>query len=261
MFDNLPAPSRPGRVLLLDEHASHARAMASELEQLGFRMECASDPEAALRRAVNANGPDLVLLQRRRDGRIGVPFVIRLRTVSPLPCVLRALGADDEWDRIAALEAGADDYATAQMSLRELAARLRRVLNRSGLREEESRPALPTPVEVEELELAEGIRLSVRRREAYTPDEAPCQLTSAEFELLHMLVRAAGQPVSREAMSAAVLRRPHYPEDRALDNLVLRVRRKLGGSGTSEALIKAVRGVGYAFTGLPVRRELEVRAS
>jgi DNA-binding response OmpR family regulator len=249
MFDSLPMLSRPGRILLLDEHLSHGRAMAGELEQLGFRMDWQTDADSALRRANSSTPPDLVLLQRRRDGRIGVPFLIRLRASSRLPCVFRALGMDDEWDRIAALEAGADDYATATMSLREVAARLRRVLARAAM-DEAARPPLPAPVEAEDVELEEGLRLSVRRRDVYTPDNLPCELTSAEFELLHLLVRAGGQPVSREAMSASVLRRPHYPEDRALDNLVLRVRRKLGGSGTSETLIKAVRGVGYAFTGL-----------
>lgn len=255
MFDSTQPLSRVGHILLLDEHAAHGRAMAAELDQLGFRTECQTDPEAALRRATGEQGPDLVLLQRRRDGRIGVPFLLKLRAVSRLPCVFRALGVDDEWDRIAALEAGADDYATSSMSLRELAARLRRVLDRAVIppAPEEALPVL-AGAEAEDAELAEGLRLSVRRRDVFTANDEPCQLTSAEFELLHILVRAGGAPVSRETASALVLRRPHYPEDRALDNLVLRVRRKLGGNSTAETLIKAVRGVGYAFTGFPDRR-------
>ncbi len=257
MFDNLPTSPRAARILLLDDQPAQGRSVAGALDQLGFRSEHLPDPEAVLKRALAAPAPDLVLLQRRRDGRSGVPFLMRLRAASATPCVFRALGADDEWDRIAALEAGADDYVTACMGMRELAARLRRVLERAAIRDEEARVPVPGPTAPEELELAAGVTLSVRRRDVFLHNRSACDLTSAEFELLHVLVRAAGHPVSRDALAAAVLRRPHYPEDRALDNLVLRLRRKLASADPSDCLIKAVRGIGYAFTGLVVRREAE----
>jgi DNA-binding response OmpR family regulator len=89
----------------------------------------------------------------------------------------------------------------------------------------------------------------VEQRELFGPDGQPRYLTAAEFELLQLLVRAQGTPVPRETMSQAVLRRPYHPEDRALDNLVLRLRRKLEDENSSTPIIKAVRGVGYVFIG------------
>jgi DNA-binding response OmpR family regulator len=95
----------------------------------------------------------------------------------------------------------------------------------------------------------DGWRLCLRQRELFAPDGAARNLTSAEFELLQILVRQQGAPVQRDGLSLAVLRRPYHPEDRALDNLILRLRRKLGDDGETPRLIKSVRGVGYVFVG------------
>jgi DNA-binding response OmpR family regulator len=98
-------------------------------------------------------------------------------------------------------------------------------------------------------EIPAGWRLCLKQRELFAPDGAARHLTSAEFELMQTLLRQQGMPVHRDALSLQVLRRPHHPEDRALDNLVLRLRRKLGDEGANARLIKSVRGVGYVFTG------------
>jgi DNA-binding response OmpR family regulator len=136
---------------------------------------------------------------------------------------------------VQALEAGADDYVPSGTSARELLARIRTVLRRVRIES-------PAPAK-------SGWRICLRQRELFAPDGQPRNLTSAEFELMQMLVRQQGAPVQRDALSLAVLRRPYHPEDRALDNLILRLRRKLGDEGASARLIKSVRGVGYVFVG------------
>ncbi|HEV7265006.1 MAG TPA: response regulator transcription factor [Falsiroseomonas sp.] len=182
-----------------------------------------------------ANPPWLLVLHRRVKAEPDLSTLRRLRAISPVPAILRAMDTDDEHDRVLALEAGADDYVASGTSARELLARIRTVLRRSRIES----PAVSRS----------GWRLCLRQRELFTPDGAARNLTSAEFELMQILVRQQGGPVQRDALSLAVLRRPYHPEDRALDNLVLRLRRKLGDDGASAKLIKSVRGVGYVFVG------------
>lgn len=222
------------RIIVLDTLAEAADT-AAYLTRHGLVAEPARDLESLLRRLA-ANPPALVLLQRRLRTEPGLAALRRLRAVSPVPVILRAMDADDELERVLALELGADDYLRERTSLRELLARIRSVLRRA-------RGAMPAANDTL------GWQLCSRRRELFGPDGTPCHLTSAEFDLLHNLARQQGQPVARDALALAVLRRPHQPEDRALDNLVLRLRRKLGDDGASARLIKSVRGIGYVFTG------------
>jgi DNA-binding response OmpR family regulator len=225
------------RIFLIDEHPEESAALAAYLGANGFVTEVWSEAEPALRRLAD-QPPWLILFQRRVRGQIGLQLLRRIRAVSPVPLILRAVGADDELDRILALEIGADDYVPSGMSARELLARIRCVLRRArGI------------ASFAEAAPARRWRLCVESRELFGPDQQPRNLTAAEFELLQLLVRAQGTPVARETMSQAVLRRPYHPEDRALDNLVLRLRRKLEEEASSAQTIKAVRGVGYVFIG------------
>ena len=79
------------------------------------------------------------------------------------------------------------------------------------------------------------------------PDGSECLLTTAEFDLMHLLAESIGKPVSREVIASKVFRRPFRAEDRTVDNLVLRLRRKLGT--TQQDSIKTIRGAGYLFAG------------
>lgn len=190
----------------------------------------------ALLARLHRQPPDLVLLRHAPGDRRVLEALRALRAVSDLPCVLQPAGADESELRILAFEAGADDWLPASTTPREILGRIGAVLRRSGPR---SGPAM------------HGWRLSVARRELYTPGGARCHLTAAEFRLLELLVRSR-QAVNRDELSQMVCRRAYFPGDRAIDGLVMRLRRKLEGEG-DEPVIKAVRGVGYAFVGFPER--------
>jgi DNA-binding response OmpR family regulator len=144
---------------------------------------------------------------------------------------------------VAALEAGADDYLHPGMATVEAVARIRAVLRRSGLG-----PMAPQPVAAAAPEAtAPGVwRLVPEDRCILAPDGTVHRLTGVEFELLRLLTAAAGEPVDREIICRQVFRRPWRPEDRSVDDLVKRLRRK-----TDPLAIQAVRGVGYA---MPRRR-------
>jgi DNA-binding response OmpR family regulator len=222
------------RILLVDPGQEEASALSTYLETHGIGSEVVPGGEAALRR-VAASPPRLVLLHRRVRAEPGLDLLRRMRAVTAVPMILRAMDADDEVERVLAIEIGADDYLRQDTSPREVLARIRGLLRRGR--------------SVVRGEAPGGWRLCLRSRELFAPDGEPRHLTSAEFELLQSLARQQGMPVPRDVLSLAVLRRAHHPEDRALDNLVLRLRRKLGGEEEGARLIKSVRGVGYVFVG------------
>jgi two-component system OmpR family response regulator len=230
------------RILLADSEAAEAANLASFLVRQGLAAECWPAGEPLLQQVL-MQPPALVLLHRRVRAEADHGLLRRLRATSAVPVVLRAMDGDDEVDRVLALEIGADDYLRQDTGPREVLARIRSVLRRVRLApmREEARP---------------GWRLCLRSRELFTPDGSPRHLTSAEFELLQGLARQQGMPVHRDALSLSVLRRPYHPEDRALDNIVLRLRRKLGDDGAAARLIKSVRGIGYVFVGFDVVPDL-----
>lgn len=224
------------RIVLIDANKEEGTALAAYLGTHGLATEAWSAPDVFLPRLAT-NPPWLVLLHRRLRIEPDLRALRRLRAVSPVPTILRAMDADDEADRVLALEIGADDYLPSGTSMRELLARIRTVLRRA-------RSPSPQPTDSKD-----GWRLCLHKRELIASDGTARNLTSAEFELIKLLCRHQGTPLHRDALSLAVLRRPYHPEDRALDNLILRLRRKLGDDGASARLIKSVRGVGYVFIG------------
>jgi DNA-binding response OmpR family regulator len=139
-------------------------------------------------------------------------------------------------DRILGLELGADDYLPKPFNPRELVARIRAILRRTqGLGD------------AKQLVLqAGGIELDTATRTVRQAG-VPVELTSVEFGLLEMLLRSAGQVVTREKLAATVLGRKFAPFDRSIDMHVSKVRKKLGDTGGTEDLIKTVRGSGYIF--------------
>jgi DNA-binding response OmpR family regulator len=202
------------------------------IDSSGALVEFFPEP-AALLASIRRQAPDIVLLHHRSGDRLVLETVKRIRAMSAVPCLLRCVRGDDAGLRVAALEAGADDCLSASVTQPELLARMRAVLRRSA----------PTQAE------HEGWRLSIDKRDLFTPSGLPCQLTGAEFDLLRSLMQG-GRTMTRDELSVRVFRRPYTAADRAVDNLVARLRRKLERDPTMP-VIKAVRGVGYAFVGFP----------
>jgi DNA-binding response OmpR family regulator len=155
-----------------------------------------------------------------------------LRRASSMPCALVAATPLPAGDRVAALEAGADEILDPATPFPEAVARVRSMLRRSG------GPADAVPCRARGgWSLLAGVRL-VRG-----PDGDSHRLTAAEFDLLRLLAAAPGRAVGRDAISLEAFRRPWRPDDRAVDGLVKRLRRKLGPDS-----ILTSRGLGYALT-------------
>ncbi len=234
-----PAPN----VLIVEDDEALAEEMALTLSDYGMRPTTAATWEAAIA-AVEASAPDLVVLDQRLGRVDTLPRIGTLRALTDAP-VLILTGNRAETDRIVALEIGADDFLLKPISGRELVARIRAHLRRvqqtrQPEKEREKEPDQPQP--------GNWTLLTVER-ELRRGDGSVVPLTGAEFDLLAVLAEAPGHPVDRETLTKRVLRRPWRPDDRALDNLVMHLRRKLGPGG--ERAITAIRSQGYVFTGFP----------
>lgn len=232
-------------IAVFDQDRSDGEIAAGYLAQNGFPAEVYGGTESLLRR-LEQMPPRLVLLHWTDLSRGPAMDVVRqVRGVSDVPCILRAGQPDNVTDRVEALESGVDDWISADVTIREVLARIRAVLRRAGepARTRADAPAHPP------LAARGHWRLSPHRRELYAPGGEACGLTSAEFDMLQTLVQQRGEPVSRDVLSQAIFRRPWYPMDRGVDNVAARLRKKLEGRSRNPQVVKPVRSIGYVFTG------------
>ncbi len=164
------------------------------------------------------------------------PAILRqLREHTRLPAVI--LGNRDDISPVTMLEAGADDVLDRALPLRAVLARIRAILRRAEWGIAQGSRSV----------VVNGWRLQADRRQLLRPDGSECPLTTAEFDLMQLLLEHRGRAVDRDTIADVVFHRPFRAEDRTVDNLVLRLRRKLGATG--QAAVKTVRGAGYMFVG------------
>ena len=221
---------------MVEDEESITEPLAEALEREGFDTRVAGTVEAALEEA-RRELPDLVLLDVMLPDGSGYDVCRELRRSSEVPIImLTARG--EETDRVVGLELGADDYVVKPFSAREVVARIRAVLRRSGATREQP----SGPLEVGEL------RLDPDRRNA-TLDGAEVDLTRREFELLELLMREAGSVVTRERLIDEVWDVNWFGSTKTLDVHVSSLRRKLGEDSAAPRFIHTVRGVGFRLAG------------
>ncbi len=219
--------------MLVDDDVELGQAMREYFARRRLDLEAVHDPARGLLRALEGRH-DLILLDVMMPGLDGLELLRRLRLTSQVP-VIMLTAKTRQMDRVAGLDAGADDYLPKPFGPEELLARIRAVLRRTG------HPGRAGAVEGR-LE-ADGITLIPGAREVRS-DGIAVEVTSIEYDILEFLIRSAGRTSTREAMTAAIYRRKVSPFDRALDMHVSNLRKKLGPKGAS---IRTVRGVGYHF--------------
>jgi two-component system, OmpR family, response regulator CpxR len=224
------------RILVIDDDIELCELVAEYLEPDGYQVETVSDSLAGLDRARSGEHALLVLdvMMPRLNG---LDLLRRLRTTSSLPVLmLTARGRDV--DRIIGLELGADDYLPKPFNPDELGARIRAILRRT-------RQAAATK---SERLLIDDLELDTRARTVRRGGER-LELTTVEFDLLSLFLRAPGIVLTREELSQQVLGREFNPLDRSIDTHVSNLRRKLGPSRQGLERIKSVRGAGYLYAG------------
>jgi two-component system, OmpR family, response regulator CpxR len=226
------SPRATKSVLLIDDDVELGQAMLEFFARRQIELEVVHDARRGLARALGGRH-ELVLLDVMMPGLDGLELLGMLRRTSQVP-VIMLTARTRQIDRVAGLDAGADDYLPKPFGPEELLARIRAVLRRT------SQP--PTSGEVLEVS---GITLLTGAREVRCEGEI-VGVTSIEYEIFEILIRSAGRTVTREAMTSAIYQRRVSPFDRALDMHVSNLRKKLGPKGS---LIRTVRGSGYLFSG------------
>ncbi|HKI05780.1 MAG TPA: response regulator transcription factor [Thermoanaerobaculia bacterium] len=230
---NRPPATNP-RVLVIDDDEGLNALLTEYLAQFGFAVRSAAHPEEGLR-ALKVDPPDIVVLDVMLPGMDGLAVCRKIREASRIPIVmLTARGS--VMDRILGLELGADDYLPKPFEPRELVARLQAVLRRGAA------AAGGESVRIGALEVnfaTCSVRLEGR----------PLTLTTAELELLGLLVRNRGRVLSRERILDETRGIDWEAYDRSIDVLVSRLRQKLGDDPRRPAFIRTVRGAGYSFIG------------
>ena len=231
----------PARLLLIDDDRKLVRLLTSYLQSQGFEVGAAYDGAEGIAR-IRAEEWDLVVLDVMLPRVDGFGVLRQLRECSAVP-VLMLTGRGAEDDLVTGFEGGADDYIPKTTSARELTVRIRALLRRAALREQEEGRINSGPqqsIEVGTLSLnPEARRVLVAG--------APVSLTSLEFELLAALMKNRGRVRSREQLMNEVQDRKFDSFDRSIDVHIASLRRKLGDDSRSARFIRTVRGIGYVL--------------
>jgi two-component system, OmpR family, response regulator len=238
--DNLM--SVPRHVLICDEERESRSALAAHLEHHGYRVSVTAGN--ALTRTLERARIDLVILGVQL-GEDGLRAFRGLRAASDVPLVILA-HRGDEVDRIVGLEMGADDYLVKPVNPRELLARLRNILRRTGA------GAAPAPSRAR-LFRFDGWRLDSVARQLWHPDGQPAALRSSEYRVLASLLAHGNRVVSRLELIELARGRDPQPFDRSVDVRISRLRQVLGDDARGPRIIKTVHGEGYVI-GVPVER-------
>ena len=223
-------------ILVVDDDPRICRLISRGLRREGFSVHTAGCG-AEMRRALDDIRPDLVLLDLMLPDEDGFTLARELRVRSDVGLVILT-GRTETVDKIVGLELGADDYVTKPFNQRELLARIRSVLRRRAAVESGSGT---------DTSLAQfaGWTLDLEAIELHDDAGESVHLTSHEFQLLAALVDHGPRVLTRDKILDDVFDRGWSPDDRSVDVLVGRLRRKLGDDARDPKIIKTVRGTGY----------------
>jgi len=220
-------------ILIAEDDPRIADLISKNLEAAGYEVQQAPDGGRALADLERLK-PALVVLDLGLPGVEGLQVLRRVRQTSDTP-VLVLTARSAESDKLLGLELGADDYVTKPFSTAELVARVRALLRRSG-----------GSVTERTLELS-NLRIDPARR-TVEREGKPVPLTTLEFDLLYFLASRPGKVFSREALLQQVWGSDRVVDDRSIDSLVSRLRRKLESDPSDPKYLQTVWGAGYRFS-------------
>jgi two-component system, OmpR family, response regulator CpxR len=236
------------KLLIIDDDKDLCDLLSEYLGAEEFYIEVAHRGDIGVEKAL-VESYDIIILDVMLPGGLNgfkVLQEIRLQSETPI-LMLTAKGEDI--DRIIGLEMGADDYLAKPFNPRELLARIRAILRRSVQKVQVAKRRIKAArYRIGHIELDAGMRIARHGGK-------PIELTAVEFDLLEVLLRNAGNVVSRDELSREVLDRSLLPYDRSIDVHISKLRKKIGSGSQDSDLIKAIRGVGYFYVLPPSESE------
>ena len=232
---NLPASPGSARMLVIDDEPQIRRFLDISLRAQGYQVFTAETGEAGLL-ALATQGADLVILDLGLPDIDGHEVLKRLREWSEVPVILLTVRADER-EKVAALDAGANDYVTKPFGVQELMARVRALLRTQATKDE------TPPVFDDGL-----LRIDLARREVLLRGEA-VQLARKEYALLALLLRHSGRVVTQPQMLRELWGESHQDDTHYLRVLVGKLRQKIGDNAAAPRWIVTEPGVGLRFIG------------
>jgi two-component system phosphate regulon response regulator OmpR len=225
------------KLLIVEDDREVRETVAEYLSSQGYQVAQAADG-AAMRTALAQAMPQLVLLDLRLPGEDGLALARWLRERHDV-AIIMVTGAGEVIDRVVGLEMGADDYIAKPFDLRELLARVKSVLRRSG------RPAAPAAAS---RRVAFGAcQLDLDRHQLIGASGEDIPLTAMEFDLLRAFAEHPNRVLSRDRLLTLTRNREWEPFDRSIDIRIARLRRKIEDDPDNPKTIKTIRGSGYIF--------------
>jgi len=215
-------------IMIVEDEEKLARLLADYLRQSGFESVWIADGTEVLPR-VREKQPDLILLDLMLPGRDGLEICKEIRTFSQLPIIV-VTARVEEIDRLLGLELGADDYICKPFSPREVVARVKTVLRRTGVQANQSTVGL----------VLDPDRYSARLK------GHDLDLTAVEFKLLHFLYQTPGRIYSRNQLMDKIYPDQRIVSDRTIDSHIKKLRKKIAAVAPDE-LIHSIYGVGYKY--------------
>ncbi|MCR9237311.1 MAG: response regulator [Alphaproteobacteria bacterium] len=228
-------------ILVVDDHRDIRDPLAQYLKKNGFRAMTA-DGGAALRQTVKSQAFDLIILDIMMPGEDGLTLCRFLRETTNTPIILLT-AVIEETDKIIGLEMGADDYVTKPFNPRELLARIKAVLRRS-----QSLPPQREPRDGKHYHF-NGWTFDTTTRQLCKDGGPDVGLSTGEFSLLSIFVDRPNMVLTRDQLIDLTRGRNAGPFDRAVDNQVSRLRKKIEEDPKNPILIQTVWGGGYKFAG------------
>lgn len=229
-------------ILVVEDDPKIRTLLRNVLEGGGFDVVEAGTASEVMA-ALTEQSIALVTLDIQLGKDNGLDLARDIRKTSPVPIIM-VTGQDDVIDRVVGLEVGADDYITKPFHVREVVARIRSVLRRSAQSE----------TQAQEKPAGEALSFDkmiahLDRMELVDRMGKDCGLTSGDFKLLTVFLERPGRVLSRDQLMDLTGGIERNPLDRAIDNQVARLRKKIERNPSEPKLIKTVRGVGYLFAG------------
>lgn len=228
-------------IVIVEDADLQREAVAEYLTRAGFEVSQAASG-AELRAVTRARSVDLAIVDLQLPDEDGFSIVRHLREAQRCGIIMLTAN-NDPTDRVVGLELGADDFLVKPHPPRELLARVRSVIRRLA----EAAPAT-TPTAQSPLGAVGDWHLDGTRRCLVGPDGSSVDLTAAEYALVRELAGRPGEVLDRDHLMRVVFNRAWQYEDRSMDVLVTRLRRKLEPTGQA-GRIKSVRGTGYVLSG------------
>ncbi len=228
----MAATSSVPRILLVEDDPSLALGLCDTLEFEGFEVKHARTGQDGIT-AARHDHPDCIILDLMLPDTNGYRVCELIRRDDPVVPIIMLTARSQEADKIRGLDAGADDYVTKPFSVGELVARIRAIFRRMN-----RSPRADAPLRIGEAEIDPASQVLTRGREE-------TKLSFYEVQLLKFLHERAGQPVSRDEILDKVWGIEASPNNRTVDNFVVKLRKKIEVSPDEPRHILTVYGVGY----------------